>query len=117
MEREEIVVSTSELGRVAVSSDAVAQIVRIAALESYGVVGLAGGGRWARLLAWRAPKAIDVQTRDDGLVIELRVVVEHGLRLAEVAAKVRSRVEYELGRMVGIPIAHLEVHIEQVRSR
>ena len=47
----------------------------------------------------------------------LRVVVEHGLKLAEVAETVRSRVQYELERMVGLPIASLEVHIEGVRSR
>jgi uncharacterized alkaline shock family protein YloU len=49
--------------------------------------------------------------------VELRVVVEHGLKLAEVAETVRSRVHYELERMVGLPIASLEVHIEGVRSR
>lgn len=118
MEREEITLSTSELGRVSVSSDAVAGIVRTAALESYGVVGLAGGSRWSRLFPWREePRAIDVRLHDEGLAVELRLVVEHGLRLAEVASTVRSRIEYELGRMVGLPIADLEVHIERVRSR
>jgi uncharacterized alkaline shock family protein YloU len=43
-------------------------------------------------------------------------VIEHGLRLAEVAERVRSRVLYELERMVGLPIASLEVHIEGARS-
>ena len=117
MEREEIVVSTSEIGRVAVSSDAIAQIVRSAALESYGVVGLARGGGLTRFLPWRDPRAVDVRMRDGGVAIDLRVVVEHGLRLAEVAATVRSRIEYELERMIGLPITRLEVHIERVRTR
>lgn len=118
MEGPQITLSTSALGRVAVSDDAIAGIVRSAALESYGVVGLAGDSRWSQLIPWREDaKAIDVRMRDDGLVVELRVVVEHGLRLAEVASTVRSRIEYELDRMVGVPIADLEVHIERVRSR
>ena len=116
MEQDEFVVSTSPLGSVVVSGDAIAQVVGSAALESYGVVGLAGGGRLARFLPWHAQRTIDVRMRDGGLAIDLRIVVEHGLRLAEVAATVRSRVEYEVGRMVGLPIAHLEVHIERVRS-
>ena len=61
-------------------------------------------------------KGVDVDLRPDGLAIELRVVVEHGLKLAEVAETVGSRVRYELERMVGLPIASLEVHIEGVRS-
>ena len=65
---------------------------------------------------WGIKKGVDVDLRADGLVVELRVVVEHGLKLAEVAETVRSRVQYELERMVGLPIASLEVHIEGVRS-
>ncbi len=117
MEHELFVIASSELGQIAVSDDAIAQIVGYAAAESYGVVALAGRSRFSRLLPWGIKKGVDVARRDDGLVVELRVVVEHGLKLAEVAAAVRARVLYELERMIGIPVASLEVHIEGVRSR
>lgn len=118
MQDEAVTLTQSERGGVAVSSGAIAQIVRSAALESYGVVGLAGGGRLARLLARRGrPEAIEVRMGEDGLAVVLHVVVEHGLKLAEVATAVRSRIEYELDRMLGLPIAQLDVHIERVRSR
>ena len=57
--------------------------------------------------SWRAP---------DGLVITLRVVVEHGLNLAEVASTVRSHVGYEVSRLTGIPTVSVEVMIEDVRT-
>ena len=116
MEREQFVIASTELGTIAVSMDAVAQIVGQAAAESYGVVALAGRSRFSRLLPWGIKKGVDVEQGDEGLAIELRIVVEHGLRLAEVAATVRSRVSYELDRIVGIPVAALEVHIDGVRS-
>jgi len=115
MEREPFVIATTERGRIAIAPSAVAQIVGAAAAESYGVVALAGRGRLSRLVPWGIKKGVDVELRDGGLVVELRVVVEHGLRLAEVAETVRSRVHYELERMVGLPIASLEVHIDGVR--
>ena len=115
MEREQFVIATTERGRIAIAPAAVAQIVGAAAAESYGVVALAGRGRLSRLVPWGIKKGVDVELRDGGLVVELRVVVEHGLRLAEVAERVRSRVQYELDRMVGLPIASLEVHIDGVR--
>jgi len=115
MEREPFVIATTERGRIAITPAAVAQIVGAAAAESYGVVALAGRGRLSRLVPWGIKKGVDVELRDGGLVVELRVVVEHGLRLAEVAETVRSRVQYELERMVGLPIASLEVHIDRVR--
>ena len=115
MEREPFVIATTERGRIAITPAAVAQIVGAAAAESYGVVALAGRGRLSRLVPWGIKKGVDIELRDGGLVVELRVVVEHGLRLAEVAETVRSRVQYELERMVGLPIASLEVHIDGVR--
>ena len=115
MERELFVIATTERGRIAIAPAAVAQIVGAAAAESYGVVALAGRGRLSKLVPWGIKKGVDVGLRDDGLVVELRVVVEHGVRLAEVAETVRSRVQYELERMVGLPIASLEVHIDGVR--
>jgi uncharacterized alkaline shock family protein YloU len=108
--------ASSELGRVLVSSDAVAQLVGATAAECYGVVGMASRGRLPRLLARnRLTKGIVVQGRDDGLAIDLHVVVEYGLNLAEVAATVRSRVSYEVQRLTGLHVAAVEVHIEDVR--
>jgi uncharacterized alkaline shock family protein YloU len=116
VEREQFVIASTELGTIAVSTEAIAQIVGQAAAESYGVVALAGRGRFSRLFPWGIKKGVDVEQREDGLAIELRIVVEHGLKLAEVAATVRSRVQYELERMIGVPAAALEVHIDGVRS-
>jgi len=115
VDREPFVIATTDRGSIAVSADAVAQIVGSAAAESYGVVALAGRGRLSRLVPWGIKKGVDVELRPDGLVIQLRVVVEHGLKLAEVAEAVRSRIHYELERMVGLPIASVEVHIDGVR--
>lgn len=115
MEREPFVVATTEHGSIAVTRDAIVQIVGHAVVESYGVVALAGERRMSRLFPRGVGKSIDVELREDGLAVEIRVVVEHGLKLAEVADAVRERVEYELERMVGLPVASLEIRIEKVR--
>jgi uncharacterized alkaline shock family protein YloU len=116
VERQEHVLATSELGRIAVSGDAIAQLVATAAAESYGVVGLAGRRRLLGL-PWGRDRAVRVELREDGLAVDVHVVVEHGLRLAEVGARARERISYELERMLGLPLASLEVHIDRVRSR
>jgi uncharacterized alkaline shock family protein YloU len=115
VERGPFVIAATERGSIAVSAAAITQIVGAAAAESYGVVALAGRGRFSRLVPWGIKKGVDVDLGPDGLAIELRVVIEHGVKLAEVAETVRSRVRYELERMIGLPIASLEVHIEGVR--
>jgi uncharacterized alkaline shock family protein YloU len=112
----EIVLASSDLGRVAISDDAVAQIVGLTAAECYGVVGTKSPGRLGRLLPrGRTTRGIEVTGDDRGVSIALHVVVEHGLNLAEVAATVRNRVAYEVGRMTGLEITAVEVHIEAVK--
>jgi uncharacterized alkaline shock family protein YloU len=108
--------ATTDLGRISISSEAVAQLVGNTTAECYGIVGMASRGRLPRLLARnRLTKGIVVDGRDDGLAIELHVVVEYGLNLAEVAATVRSRVVYEVERLTGLRVASVEVHVEDVR--
>jgi uncharacterized alkaline shock family protein YloU len=112
----EFVLGTSALGRVAITADAVAQIVGLTAAECYGVVGTKRAGRLARLrVRDRTTRGIEVVGNEGGVSIALHVVVEHGLNLAEVAATVRNRVAYEVGRMTGLEVAGVEVHIEAVK--
>jgi uncharacterized alkaline shock family protein YloU len=107
---------SAELGRITVAPSVIAQIVGHTAAECYGVVGMAGKGRVARLLTReKLTQGIEVDGTGDGLVVDLHVVVEYGLNLAEVAATVRSRVAYEVERLTGLTVAAVEVHIEDVR--
>jgi uncharacterized alkaline shock family protein YloU len=111
------VLASSELGRVAITGDAVAQIVGLTAAECYGVVGTTTSGRLGRLLTRdRTTRGIEISGDEHGLSIALHVVVEHGLNLAEVASTVRSRVAYEVGRMTGLEISAVEVHIDAVKA-
>jgi uncharacterized alkaline shock family protein YloU len=112
----DFVLATSDLGRVAITDDAIAQIVGLTAAECYGVVAMSAPGRIGKLLARdRTTRGIEVAGNEQGISIALHVVVEHGLNLAEVASTVRNRVAYEVGRMTGLPIAAVEVHIEDVK--
>jgi uncharacterized alkaline shock family protein YloU len=110
---------TSALGRITISSDAIAQIVGETARECYGVVGMAARNPVGRLLGRRERSTMGIQiareSNGDGVTIDLHVVVEYGLNLAEVASTVRNRVSYEVGRLTGLPVRAVEVHIDDVR--
>ena len=106
---------TSELGRITVAADAIAQIVGHTAAECYGVVGMAGKGLKRLLARDRLRQGIEVSSRDGALTLDLYVVVEYGLNLAEVATTVRSRVRYEVERLTGLTVEAVEVHIQDVR--
>jgi uncharacterized alkaline shock family protein YloU len=112
---------TSALGRITISSDAIAHIVGETALECYGVVGMVARGPVKgpvrRLLRRDAvTQGISVGREDGDMTVELHVVVEYGLNLAEVASTVRNRVAYEVERLTGLPLRSVEVHIDDVRK-
>ena len=105
----------SELGRITIAADVIAQIVGHTAAECYGVVGMAGNGLKRLLTRDRLTQGIGVSGDVDGLKLDLHVIVEYGLNLAEVASTVRSRVAYEVERLTGLRVAAVEVHIDDVR--
>ena len=99
-------------GSVSISSDAIATIVGETARECYGVVGM-GGLKW---LPERVKKGIDIgRDAEGGVTIDLHVVVEYGLNLAEVASTLRNRVRYEVERLTGLSVAEVEVRIQDVK--
>ena len=87
---------SSPLGRISISSDAIAQIVAETVRESYGVVAMAGP-KW---LPARSTRGIEIGRDGDAVTVDVHVVVEYGLNLAEVASSVRNRVGYEVGTPV-----------------
>jgi uncharacterized alkaline shock family protein YloU len=110
---------TTPLGRITISTGSIAQIVAQTASRCYGVVGMGGGARAkvVRLLPRnRNGAGIAVSGDGDGVALELHVVVEYGLNLAEVAATVRSQVQYEVERLTGLNVRSVDVHIEDVRQ-
>ena len=117
MDRPEPELSSSR-GRITIAPAVVAQIVAQTAARCYGVVGMAGGarGRVVRFLPGNRTQGISVATGDAGVEIELNVVVEYGLNLAEVAATIRSQVQYEVERLTGLRVAAVDVRIQDVRQ-
>jgi uncharacterized alkaline shock family protein YloU len=105
---------SSPLGRISISHEAVAHIVGRVAAEAYGVVGMAPRNPRERVLTRN--RGISVGgSAEEGVAIELSVVVEYGLNLAEVASTLRNRVRYEVERLTGLRVADIEVRIQDVR--
>ena len=95
-------------GSFAIANDVIAQIVGLSVLECYGVVGMA-----ASRLSQGVARLLSRER--GGLAIDLYVVVEYGLNLAEVAANVRSRVQYQVEVQTQLPVHSLQIHIQGVK--
>src|SRR3954452_19306815 len=118
MERAEPQLSSS-LGRITISTGAIGQIVSQTAGRCYGGVGIGTGARaevGGLLPRSRGIHGITVPGDGDSVSLDLHVVVEYGLNLAEVAATIRSQVQYEVERLTGLRVTSVDVHIQDVRQ-
>ena len=107
-------------GRVHISPAAVARVAREAALQSYGVVGMVDKNRahaWARRLGLEkdVEHGVRVQVKEGRLILDLYVIVQYGTRISEVAQGVMSQVTYTVEQTLGIPVAEVNVHVQDVR--
>lgn len=102
-------------GRSLVTARAIADVVRAAALTSYGVVDLAVGPfeRVTGRLGFATP-GVHVSVRG-GIAVRLDLVVAYGLPVAEVARQVESAVRYALRTALDREPDALSIHVEGLR--
>src|SRR5437764_12447579 len=100
-------------------NEVIAQIVGFTVLECYGVVGMAATNLTqgvARLLSReRITQGVAVRRDGDAVSVDLYIVVEFGLNLAEVAATVRSRVIYNIHKLTKLDVTSVEIHVQGVK--
>jgi uncharacterized alkaline shock family protein YloU len=108
-------------GTVQIANDVLADLAGYEALESYGVVGMASptlaDGVAQLLPRQKLRKGVKIVSTDDGVSVDLYVVIEHGTKLAEVSHNLADRVRYVLNDTADIAVKSLEVHVMGVKVR
>ena len=103
------------------SNDVIADLAGYAALECYGVVGMAITDEQegvARLLpTYRLRKGIEVSNEEGQVVVDLHVIVEEGVNMASVSANLVSTVKFILSKIAALSNVEVRVHIEGIRTR
>ena len=106
-------------GRIEISPHAIATIAGDAVLRCYGVVGVANksliDGLADLLQPDRWVRGVEVQIRNEQVIVDLYVIVQYGTRISEVAQGVMSNVKYALEQALGMPIAAVNVHVQGLR--
>jgi uncharacterized alkaline shock family protein YloU len=108
------------MGKIEVSTRAVATVAARAVLECYGVVGMASktlrDGLAVLLQKDNPHRGIEVHFVDhDNIVIDLYVILEYGMRVSEVAHSIMSSVRFAVERSLELPVVQVNVNIQGVR--
>src|SRR5215469_16220885 len=112
--------SARERGRIEVFPTVVGAIAGHAAIECYGVMGMAARGLRdgvATLLRRETlHRGVDVREADGQLAIDLYIVVQYGVRITEVAHNLKSAVRFEVERSTDVPVAEVNVFVQGVHG-
>lgn len=110
---------TPRNGRIEVSPRAIASVAGQAVSRCYGVVGVADCqsrfGRVRVLAPGQYSRGVVVKFVDDHVSIDLYVVLEHGLRITEIAHSIMSTVKYAVERALGLPVVRVNVNVQDLR--
>jgi uncharacterized alkaline shock family protein YloU len=107
------------LGRIEVFTAAIASLAAQAVLECYGVVGMASKDLASGIVESLQPgshrRGVEVHLSADRIVIDLYVVIQYGTRITMVAHNIQSGVKYMLEKALGVPVAAVNVHVQDLR--
>ena len=109
---------TTTLGTICISPNALATIAYHATLTSYGVVGLAPKNLAEGIAATitREPaRGVAVHYNGEEIDIDVHIIIEYGMRITTVADSVADAVRYQVEKALGMPLHHVNVHIQGLR--
>ena len=109
---------TNPIGSINISPRAIATIAYKAAVQSYGVVGLASKSivnGLTHLIVKDPTHGIEVNYDGAQVDIDIYIVVEYGTRIKSVASSVANTVRYQVEKAIGIPINEVNVHVQGLR--
>lgn len=108
-------------GSLHVANEVLSDIVGYAAMECYGVVGMTApspaDGIAKILPASRLRRGVVVKPEDDGLHVQLYVVIEYGTNIQTVSQNLVDQVTFALTEYAKVPIASVDVHVQDVKVR
>lgn len=111
---------TSNYGEITVSEEAVASLAGGIITECYGVVGMASKkvfrDGWAIMLKKdNYSRGVVIKRTDEGLEIDLYIIVSFDVKISEVVQEAQKKVHYMLEKSLSEPIACVNVYVQGVR--
>lgn len=117
MEDEKNAYNEEEIGNINIAHDVVSIISSTATSEVDGVYGMSIGisEGIAEIIGKRPPsKGVKVEIDDDNVIIDLKIVVDYGCRIPEVAWNVQEKVKQAVETMTGLNVVKVNIHVQGV---
>ncbi|MBN2908739.1 Asp23/Gls24 family envelope stress response protein [Polycladomyces sp. WAk] len=108
---------TLSQGTVRIADDVVAVIAGLAATKTKGIASMSGGiteGLAKRVSGKNVTRGVSVEVGQVETAIDLRVIVEYGVKINEVARELQQNVKEAVETMTGLRVVEVNVKVEGV---
>lgn len=110
----------NDFGQIDISNDVIAQVAGSAAIECYGVVGMASknqirDGLTDILRKENFAKGVIIRQEGEELHIDMYIIVSYGTKISEVAYQVQSKVKYTINKILGMSVQSVNIFVQGVR--
>lgn len=110
----------NEYGKIDITNEVIAQVVGEAAIECYGIVGMASkhqirDGLTEILRKENFTRGVIVRNDEGAIHIDMYVIISYGTKITEVAYQVQSKVKYTLKKTLGLAVDSVNIFVQGVR--
>ncbi|KRM13151.1 Asp23/Gls24 family envelope stress response protein [Paucilactobacillus suebicus] len=110
----------TQYGTIDIDNDVISTVVGGAATDNYGVVGMASRNQLRDnvndiLRRENFSKGVVVKQQDNGIAVDVNIVVGYGTKISEVSKSVQEKVKYNLESMLGVTANSVNVFVQGVR--
>jgi uncharacterized alkaline shock family protein YloU len=110
---------SNENGNIIIDDQVFATLAGLAAMECYGVVGMASKnateGIFELLKREQLTKGIKVTAAEDKINIDLYIVLQYGVKISVVADNIISRIKYSVENFSGVIVNNVNIFVQGVR--
>ncbi|TDM13852.1 Asp23/Gls24 family envelope stress response protein [Macrococcus bovicus] len=110
----------NEYGSIDISNDVIATIAGGAAVECYGIIGMASKHQVRDNIADilrrdNYSKGVIVTQHEGTLAVDMYIIVAYGTKISEIANNVQSVVKYTLEKTLNLKVNSVNIYIQGVR--
>ncbi|WP_028398972.1 Asp23/Gls24 family envelope stress response protein [Ectobacillus panaciterrae] len=110
----------TQYGQIDISTDVIATIAGGAAVDCYGIVGMASknqlkDGITEILRKENFTRGVIVRNENDEVHIDMYIIVSYGTKISEVAHNVQTKVKYTLDQTVGLAVDSVNIYVQGVK--
>jgi len=106
-------------GEVIVNADVIAKCAGAAAVENFGIVGMASvsmkDGLAKLLKVDNLSHGVNVTVEDNELLIDLHIIVSYGINIPTVCRNLIENVKYKVEEFSGLTVKTINIFVEGVR--